>query len=707
MEEKKILQPGRNCWRIVPCARAAFLIDGEAYFSAVATALGRAKYSVFILGWDIDSRIRLRRYNRGENSFPALREFLNGLAAQRHSLQIRILDWDFVMLYALEREPLPLFKFTWKTHRRIQFRLDDRHPVGGAHHQKVVVVDDSVAFVGGFDLAGCRWDTPAHLPDDPRRCDHGLTYSPFHDVQMMVDGSAAAALGDLARTRWRRRTGEDVAPSSIRPSEEVWPPQVKPDLTDVNVAIVRTEPPYNGYRGIREVETLYLDSIAAASTSIYIENQFFTSAIVGDALAARLQEKGGPEIVIVLPRECSGWLEESTMGVLRSRMLRQLWKADRFGNLRIYYPRMEGPDERSINLHSKIMIVDDRLMRIGSANLSNRSMGLDTECDLAVEADREETHHAITELRSRLLAEHLGVEAQTVIRSHKEKGSLIQAIESLRGQGRSLVPLGPKEDKWFDQIVPEAQILDPECPMPFEEFVEEIMSREDKEEEKRGKSRWMIFGGVLFAMIALSAAWRWTPLGEWVNLEVLRAWGMAIRGSPWAPVMVVALFVAGGLVLLPVTLLILATALTFSPLPAFFYALAGALASAVLTYAGGHFLGKDAVRRLAGSRLNKLSRQLAQRGLIAVLLVRFLPIAPFSIVNLVAGASHIHFRDFFLGTMLGMGPGILAITVFENSLRRALTDPDPGNFALLGVVLVTIGGGVWYVRRWLARKKGE
>ncbi len=704
MEDKQILQPGRNCWRIAPCRRAAFLVDGEAYFSAVASAMGRATRSIFILGWDIDSRIRLRRSERKDYPFPALREFLNRLAARRPELHIYVLDWDFVMLYALEREPLPFFKFAWNTHRRLHFRLDDRHPVGGAHHQKIVVVDDKVAFVGGFDLAGCRWDTPAHLADDPRRSDYGRTYSPFHDIQIMVDGDAAAALGDLARNRWKRRTGEVLTPPASG-ANDPWPPALAPDVVEAPVAIVRTAPPFNGQAEVREVQTLYLDAIAAARSFIYIENQFFTSAVVVDALGARLGEEAGPEIVLVFPKECSGWLEESTMGVLRARAMRQLIGADRFGKLRIYYPRLEGEEERSVNLHSKVMIVDDRLVRIGSANLSNRSMGLDTECDLAIEADGDATRRAIRAFRCRLLAEHLGVASDELHRRSAEGGSLIELIESLRGPGRSLAPLDPKEDEWFDQIVPEAHVLDPERPMPFEEFVEEIIARESPEKSE-GKGRWLILGGVLAAMLALSAAWRWTPLGEWIDLDLLRTWGAAVRGSPWAPLFVTALFVAGGIVLFPVTLLIFATALSFAPLQSFFYALAGVLASAALSYAGGHFLGRDTVRRLAGSRLNTLSRQLAKRGVIAVLLVRLLPIAPFTIVNLVAGASHIRFRDYFLGTMLGMGPGILAITVFESRLRKALTDPSAGNIVTLLLVLAAIGGGVWYVKRWIANKKG-
>ena len=104
---------------------------------------------------------------------------------------------------------MPLYALNWKTHSRVRFYMDDKHPVGASQHQKIVVVDDAVAFSGGLDLRKWRWDTPEHHIDDQRRVDpDGKPYPPFHDVQMVVDGAAAAALGQLARERWQRATGE-------------------------------------------------------------------------------------------------------------------------------------------------------------------------------------------------------------------------------------------------------------------------------------------------------------------------------------------------------------------------------------------------------------------------------------------------------------------------------------------------------------------
>src|SRR5690606_25957780 len=107
------------------------------------------------------------------------------VVAQPHAPHAYVLAWDFAMLYALDREWLPAYKLEWRAHRRLHFRMDGEHPPGGSHHQKMVVVDDALAFVGGLDLTRARWDTPAHSPGDPRRVETAPEpYRPFHDIEL-------------------------------------------------------------------------------------------------------------------------------------------------------------------------------------------------------------------------------------------------------------------------------------------------------------------------------------------------------------------------------------------------------------------------------------------------------------------------------------------------------------------------------------------
>jgi phosphatidylserine/phosphatidylglycerophosphate/cardiolipin synthase-like enzyme len=332
-----------------------------------------------------------------------------------------------------------------------------------------------VAFAGGIDLTARRWDTPRHAPDDPaRRTPGGKPYDPIHDVQVAVDGEAARGLGQLARERWRRATGQRLRGGRRhRDGADPWPPELAPDLERVEVAIARTEPAYQGRSEVREVERLYVESIAAARRSIYIENQFLTAQRIADALCASLSAADGPDVAIVSPRRCSAWLEDATMGILRCRIARRLRAADRHDRLRLLYPQLPG-DSTRLNVHSKLMIVDESSVRVGSANLSNRSMGLDTECDLVIESSGEaRLEKGIAGLRERLLAEHLGVARERVAEAMRASGGRLNAaIERLAGNERTLAPLDTEIPEWLDRIAPESLAADPERPFAWSGIVE-------------------------------------------------------------------------------------------------------------------------------------------------------------------------------------------------------------------------------------------
>jgi len=626
---------------------------------------------------------------------------MNYVVKKRRSLHIHILEWDFAVIYAVERELFPVFKLPWRKNNRIHFQLDNNHPVGGCHHQKVVVIDDRIAFAGGIDLTKNRWDTPEHIPNDPRRLDpSGKPYGPFHDVQMAVDGEAAATLGELFRMRWLRATGERLE-ASVGVYHDPWPQDVSPDLENINVAIVRTDPAHKQREEVREVEALYLDTVGAAESFIYIENQYLSSFSVVKALAENLAQSEGPEIVIVL-RVNSDWLEEATMGALRARMLAHLREADVHGRLRVYCPEVPGLDGDMLNVHSKVMIADGTFVRIGSSNLSNRSMGVDSECDLAFESSgKKYIEDGIFAFQSRLLGEHLGVTADEASRAIRDEKSLVKGIGRLKGAARTLLPFPEEEIPWATDLIFESAV-DPVEPIDFEKLVEEFVP-EDVAENGDNRLRWFIV--FLLGLMGLAAAWRWTPLAEWLDRDTLTAAGDYLKNHGASPLIILSAYIAGSLVMFPVTLLIVMTAFTFGPLNGIFYSLAGCVLASVITYWIGHSLGKDRVSRLSGSRVNRLSRRLARHGVIAVGTVRIIPFAPFTIVNLVAGASHIRLVDFVLGTILGMAPGIIVITLFEHQIEAAVKDPGPGSFALLSILAAAIVGAIFIVKSKILDKK--
>ncbi|MBI4495419.1 MAG: VTT domain-containing protein [Deltaproteobacteria bacterium] len=673
------------------------MIDADAYFSAFASAVERARHSVLIAGWDIDSRVRLRR-NDSKSPFPDdLSGFLNAVLARRPGLRVYILSWDFAMIYLLEREFLPVFKLDWRSHRRLRFRLDGVHPPGASHHQKIVVIDDAMAFSGGLDLTSHRWDTPEHRLGDPRRADPGgILYPPFHDIQIAVDGEAAAHLGELVRERWRRATGQAIP--RLGPGGEGWPPELRPDLKDVKVTIARTQPAWKGQEEVREVERLFLDMIAAARHAIYIENQYQTAPRLAQALADRLKERNGPEMVMVLPLECSGWLEMNTMGALRRHFLQILKEADRHGRLHLYVPLLQ--DRKTpVEVHSKVMVVDDHMARVGSANLSNRSLALDTECDLMIEAGGEErVSKAIARFRNRLLGEHLGAAPEEVEQAIAARGSLGEAIAGLLGRERTLEPLRIAGGLLSGHLCSETELCDPERPMSAEMILEYMLPEEARQPARGRLLRLM---AILVLIGGLAAVWYSTPIREVIGPSRLLAMAQLIWAAPLAGLMLVLLaYVIGGLIFFPLTVLQLMTILIFDPLPGFLYALLGTMVSAVLSFKIGQILGREVVRRLAGRMANRISLRLARHGLMTVAFLRLMPIAPFTVVNFVVGVSHIRFREYFWGTLVGVAPGLFLLAIFGDRLAAAVRDPNSWTLAILGLlILFSIGSVYWLYRR--------
>ena len=331
----------------------------------------------------------------------------------------------------------------------MKFVLDGKLPFGACHHQKMIVIDDALAFCGGADIGPDRWDTPAHCDDDPRRLKdgrHKASYNSRHEVMCLVDGAPAATLGELFRARWRRATGETIAkPLPVAPA---WPDDVAPALTDVRVGVSRTAAHWRGEEGSRETLDLSLASIAAARRCIYLENQYFTSPVVARALAARLQEPEGPEVVLISTQRSPSWFDHLTMDRTRSNFIRTLQDADHHGRFRIYSPVTTLG--RIIIVHAKFAIIDDDFLRVGSANMNNRSTGFDTECDVAFFAgDSAANREMIAGLRVRLVAHWLGCANETAQAAIESEGSLGGAIEALRATGHvrlrpiPTVPLGP------------------------------------------------------------------------------------------------------------------------------------------------------------------------------------------------------------------------------------------------------------------------
>ncbi len=464
----RILKPGRNCWRLAEAERAAVLIDAADYFRHLQVALLRAQRSIMILGWDFDGRIELCP-DRGPEQARPLGPFLRALVEERPELEVRILVWSNAVIHAPGDSMALLVGDAWQQHPRIHLHLDTRHPIYASHHQKIVVVDDSIAFAGGIDLTIRRWDASTHKEEHAcRAAPDGTSYEPVHDAQMVVEGEAARTLGELARWRWENALGE-----TLRPVEQpscCWPDDLKPDFTNTSVAISRTMPAWGNVCPIREVANLVADAIAAAEHTIYIETQYLSSSLVANALANRLSQRAGPEIVLLTTPFSRGFFEHHFFGTNRNRIIRRLSRLPGAHRARFLFPIVPGLDgDCEVKVHTKLLIVDDDLLRVGSGNMSNRSMGLDSECDLAIEATDEAMRESIAGVRSRLVGEHLDVAPELIAEATADKGSLIAAIEALNHNPRALRRFEPGDGP--TRLVLGTGIIDPAKPFELLSFV--------------------------------------------------------------------------------------------------------------------------------------------------------------------------------------------------------------------------------------------
>ena len=455
-DQGPLLAPGQTVWRVEPADRFAILMENQTYFDALASAISKAQRSVVLLGWQFDPRTRLDPETRAGDRQAEIGHQLRMLVRSRPDLDVRLLIWKSPLLIAASQGFYPHKAQRWFRKRMVEFRLDSPGPIGACHHQKVVIIDDKVAFCGGGDISTDRWDSPEHLDGDPRRCmPSGIFSAPRHETMCVMDGAAARALGDLARERWFRATWERTVPDEV--DHDPWPDGVEPVMHDVPVGIARTEPKWGGRSEVRENEALHLAAIKRAKRLIYMENQYFTSPAIAAALADRLCEKDGPEIVVVSTGASPSWFDKMTMDTARSEVLYRLEQADEHNRFLAFAPYTKRGER--IIVHAKVSIIDDEVLRIGSTNLNNRSMGLDTECDVAVEPTDQAGRDAIRDFRHRTISHFLGVPAGDFAQAEAVLGATGRAITGFdTGRMRELGATPPSR---IERFIAEWQLGDP------------------------------------------------------------------------------------------------------------------------------------------------------------------------------------------------------------------------------------------------------
>jgi phosphatidylserine/phosphatidylglycerophosphate/cardiolipin synthase-like enzyme len=357
------------------------LLDGADALSAMAEAIAGARSHVHIAGWFASPDFRLTR----EPGSPTLRELLAEVAER---VPVRVLLWA--------GPPLPVFQPTRRmTHAardgfvdgtKVRCVLDRRERTMHCHHEKIVVVDDEVAFVGGIDftaLQGDRHDDGEHLPDRPLG---------WHDLATQLHGPVVADVATHFNQRWSEVAGEALPT-----------PVVQPPAGNTTVRLVRTVPERN-YGFARDGEftiiEAYLRALRSATKTVYLENQFLWSPEVIDVLVDKLRRPPSDDfrMVLLLPRRPSDGAD-TTQGQL-GRLIEADGGAGRV--LATTISAHDGDRTSPLYVHAKVGIVDDTWMTIGSANLNEHSLFNDTEVNVVI-TDPD----LIRDTRLRLWSEHL------------------------------------------------------------------------------------------------------------------------------------------------------------------------------------------------------------------------------------------------------------------------------------------------------------
>jgi phosphatidylserine/phosphatidylglycerophosphate/cardiolipin synthase-like enzyme len=477
-----------HAFAVQPADSVGLLVDAEAYYREFYRTALQAQRSILLSGWQFDSKVELLRGREAEAAAGpvTLLSFLNWLCEQKPALQIWILAWDFHLVFAAEREWMQTLAFHWMTSERLHFRFDDNHVARGCHHQKFVVIDGGLSFLGGLDLCDHRWDNPEHRYKNPLRMSRGEPHQPFHDIQAYAGGRAvAASLQELFVHRWQRAGGEAPPPEALAPVSASVPfvPADALPLTAALVALSRTDPhgSPSGPPQCTEIRDLHVDAILAAERLIYLETQYFSSHAIADAFETRMraQERPHLEIVMILNMEGETLKEQAAVGLAQAQILGRLREVARQTGhaLGIYFtlPACDGDEqpEKGTYIHSKLMIVDDRLLSVGSANLTNRSMDVDTELNLTVCSEQPEDalELSIRRVRGALLAEHTGGDPL------EKRAGLVAALDRIAERGAAQARVEPCRLRRHPSPTPKEQsalaMIDPQD-LPFDPDEEDL-----------------------------------------------------------------------------------------------------------------------------------------------------------------------------------------------------------------------------------------
>ncbi len=711
---KNLLKPGYNCWRTSRASQASMVVDCANYYRALHQAICNAKHSIFVLGWDIDSRIELLRGEDAEKASAPVNffELIQWKARQNPDLMIYLNRWQFSLFFASQREGLSTLKWRFNSPVNVHYCFDSILPVSASHHQKVIVIDDEIVFCGGMDVAIARWDHREHYPEDELRADPGgmmafirkVPFGPYHDIMCLLSGQPAQDLALWCRERWRRAAGFEPLP--LRPLQfkglpPSWPSKQAVDFEDIEIGIAMTIPRMYDDAAVRQIEQLYIDMIAEAENFIYIENQYLTSQLIAMALNERLRKIPNLRVLIASCFESNGFVESKSMWTGRV-YFRDILESGNVGDrVTIAYPITgDHGKERDVRIHSKVMVIDDKYLRVGSSNLNNRSMGFDTECDIVMIGHDEKSREKIAKIRNDLINEHTGrgIDAiEKLVSREVEIGAFLNYV------GHSTQHFRKVNDERFRYETLSKLCIrygDPEDPFIPPKWT---MNYRYAPTRRNLPRRLLLNGLMMLFLVLLCFASQWPALESSLSPDKIIPTVQAWKNSEHFVWLFLCAFALGGLII-PVTLLIIITAAIWGLWNGFYIALAGMALTAILGFGLGKAIGLRPIRALLGTDTEKYRQFVENTGFAGITLFRMVPIAPFNLVNIGLSVTGLSFGRYLLGTLVGMLPRLVTTLLLGHFLILLWINPGMNAMLpLLGSIilwLVVVVATHFGVRRW-------
>lgn len=648
----------------------AFFLDSAAYYGALADVIPRARRRVLIVGWCFDDRIRLVRDEDDGGVARSVGEMLIAAARANPELSVQLVLWKAPPFFSGDQHLSDSFVQAVDSQPNMKIQQVESESVFGTVHEKFVILDDTLAFLGGIDISLGRWDTPDHRSRNDHRINpDGERYNPYHDTQVAMTGPVVRELFGIAADtvavdrRWR--------PAEV----PLWPTGVPVDVENADTVLSLTRSHTDPeVEDTRQIKAVYLEAIRSARKFIYIENQYFSDESVTRELVKQLSRSNGPEVVIVMARELPDALGRWTMGVSASMHLYRLMEADRHGRLGFF--NLFSPDDPAIDVkvHSKMMIIDSRIVTLGSANINRRSLSFDSELNVTIDQQRTDDPECVCRLEERVLARHSGLSVEQWRELLRRNGGSRQA--ALRDRARTWDGL-EEGNSFLDPASVPGEVVEyadmDRAPEP-ETVLYTLARQNPREFIRRTKRVWtlvLLAAGLLGAIFYLARSD--------IDVEqVLRSVEEINTSRPiLAGLLSILAYWLAMMLFITIVVPIVFFAALHGPWWGIVYSVLGLFSGAVFFYALGLVLHNS--DRIDRYRVVRKAREQLEKikpyGLWAVAVSRMVPSGPFLVVNFVTGLLGFTPRQFLAGSIVGLMPGIVAFSFFGEIIRNVFTDP--------------------------------